>query len=59
MEKPETRAPTNGTRGLQDDKLTGAVLRSFGYHVGGYPPESRPDCGAPREDFESVSIPGF
>jgi rubrerythrin len=30
-----------------------------GYHVEGELPEKCPDCGADREDFEEVPIPGY
>jgi rubrerythrin len=30
-----------------------------GYHVEGEVPEKCPDCGADKEDFEEVPIPGF
>jgi len=30
-----------------------------GYRVEGDLPEKCPDCGADREDFENVPIPGF
>jgi rubredoxin len=30
-----------------------------GYHVEGELPEKCPDCGADREDFDEVPIPGF
>jgi rubrerythrin len=30
-----------------------------GYSVEGELPEQCPDCGASKEDFESVPIPGF
>lgn len=30
-----------------------------GYRVEGELPETCPDCGAPREDFDEVPIPGF
>ena len=30
-----------------------------GYHVEGELPEKCPDCGADKEDFEEVPIPGF
>ena len=30
-----------------------------GYHVEGVLPETCPDCGADKEDFEEVPIPGY
>jgi rubrerythrin len=30
-----------------------------GYHVEGAPPQKCPDCGAGKEEFEEVPIPGY
>jgi rubrerythrin len=46
-----------GAKG-EADKVMWACT-NCGYSVEGEVPESCPDCGAPKEDFESVPVPGM
>jgi rubrerythrin len=62
-EKPHGEAQENPNTGAADavgetDTINWACT-NCGYHIEGELPEKCPDCGAPREDFESVPIPGF
>jgi rubrerythrin len=58
---------TEDTRGMgnqepdakgEADKVMWACT-NCGYSVEGEIPESCPDCGAPKEEFESVPVPGM
>jgi rubrerythrin len=51
-EKPEPEAQG-------DAEFMNWACTVCGYSVEGELPEQCPDCGAGKEDFESVPIPGF
>jgi rubrerythrin len=52
------------TEGKHEDPRGEAVPLNWactvcGYHVEGEVPEKCPDCGADKEDFEEIPIPGM
>jgi rubrerythrin len=48
-----------GPEGIGDADALNWACTNCGYRVEGDLPEKCPDCGAPREDFDQVPIPGF
>ena len=48
-----------GPEGTGDADALNWACTSCGYRVEGELPEKCPDCGAPREDFDQVPVPGF
>lgn len=49
-----------GQGGEQGESVTlNWACTRCGYRVEGTPPERCPDCGADKEEFDEVPIPGF
>jgi rubrerythrin len=58
--RQEEHRVTDETRNEEGDAVPlNWACTVCGYHVEGELPEKCPDCGADREDFEEVPIPGY